>query len=74
MNTKNSNIAAAPAAEHLLTLAQTAIRLGISERLVRRLAASGDLRTVRYGRRLVRVTPEAIAEWIARHSTGMERR
>jgi len=36
----------------LLTSRQVADRLGVSERTVRRLASSGDLRSIRVGGRL----------------------
>ena len=51
-----------------LTYAQTAQRLGISERTVRRRVISGELPVIRLGARLVRIPASAIRE--LRHVGG----
>lgn len=56
----------------LLTVEETARRLGIGRTLAWRLVRSGDLPSVRLGR-LVRVPQGALQVWLDRHSNGTSR-
>jgi excisionase family DNA binding protein len=55
----------------LLTAAEAAATLSISERTLWSLAAAGDIRTLRLGRS-VRYSTQALAEFIARNGGGAE--
>ena len=49
-----------------MNAADAAAYLSMSERTIRRLSASGELRAVRYGR-LVRYRPEDLDAWLEEH-------
>ncbi len=57
-------------ADGLLTLGETAARLGLSRSSVYRKVRSGELPAVRLGRRgtSLRVRPEALERWISEHA------
>ena len=48
----------------LLTISETAATLGVSPSTVRRLISRKDLRVCRFAGRIIRVSPDAIAEFI----------
>ena len=50
----------------LLTVREFARFLGASEKTVRRLIASGQLRCVRFGR-AVRIDPGDVSRWLSAH-------
>ena len=50
----------------LLTIAEAAMRLGVSTRSVRRFVDRQELAVVRLSARLVRITPPALADFVAR--------
>lgn len=54
----------------LLTIQAVAQELGVSKRHVHRLLDSGDLAGVRVGARAVRVSPDALAAFIATRTEG----
>ena len=55
-----------PSAERLVTMRETAERLGISESQAREMGRRGELPVVRVGERHVRVNSRAWEEWIQR--------
>ncbi len=50
--------------EGLLTVRQVAVYLGVSEKTVRRLIASGQLRCIHIGR-LTRIDPGDVSRWLS---------
>lgn len=56
----NDTTAEAQSLPPLVTLKRTAKHLDVSERTARRLIASGDLRAVRIGKRLIRVERDSL--------------
>lgn len=53
--------------DRLLKLAEVAERLSISRTAAYRLAASGELRSVRFGKSTVRVLPADLDDFIVKH-------
>ena len=53
----------------LLTIADAAVRLNLSEHTVRRRIASGELPAVRLGA-LIRIDPDDLEQWLAEHRTA----
>ena len=52
----------------LLTIADTAARLNLSEHTIRRRIASGELPAVRLGA-LIRIDPDDLDQWLAERRT-----
>jgi len=53
----------------LLTIADTAVRLQLSEHTIRRRIASGELPAVRLGAR-IRIDQDDLEQWLAEHRTA----
>lgn len=56
----------------LLTITEVAMRLGVSSRSVRRFVDRRELSVVRLSARLVRITPAALADFVARSNEYSE--
>ena len=54
------------ASSKLLSISEVATRLDVSTRSVRRFIDRGELAVVRLSERLVRITPTALADFLAR--------
>jgi excisionase family DNA binding protein len=64
-------MASSVAPRHLLTVAETAERLSVSERTVRRLIEAGLLPAIQLrSRGAVRVSPDELEEWLADSTVG----
>lgn len=53
-----------PTTQEYFTVSEVADRLHVSERLVRRLIASGELRAVKIGSRVIRITDGDLAQFV----------
>jgi excisionase family DNA binding protein len=61
---------AAAGEDHLLSMPEVAIRLGIKEHQAREMGRRGELPLVKVGERFVRVREAALADWIKARERG----
>jgi excisionase family DNA binding protein len=72
MTTPPPQIASRQTRTDYLAYRDAAERCGISQRTIKRAAAAGDLKVVRFGHRTVRIEAAELERWIMSKKTWMQ--